>query len=123
MLETIIKGECDPETLAGLARGLLRRKLDILRLALEGKVTEHPRFCLRQLLAQYDFVNGQIDELDQEIARRTRDMNEAVRLLDTIPGVDEIAARALLAKDWYEDGAVSYCSALCIVGGLVSGKQ
>lgn len=98
MLEAIITGECDPETLAGLARGLLRRKLDALRLALEGKVTEHHRFCLRQLLAQHDFVNGQINELDQEIARRTRDMNEAVRLLDTIPGIDEIAARALLAE-------------------------
>lgn len=98
MLEAIIKGERDPETLAGLARGLLRRKLDALRLALEGKATEHHRFCLKQLLAQYDFVNGQIDELDQEIARRSADMEEATRLLDTIPGIDEIAARALLAE-------------------------
>ena len=32
MLEAIVKGECDPETLAGLARGLLRRKADALRL-------------------------------------------------------------------------------------------
>ena len=98
MLEAIIKGECDSETLAGLARGLLRRKLDALRLALDGKATPHHRFCLKQLLAQYDFVNGQIDELDQEIARRSADMQEAVRLLDTIPGIDQIAARALLAE-------------------------
>ena len=98
MLEAIIKGECDAETLAVLARGLPRRKLDALRLALDGKATPHHRFYLKQLLAQYDFVNGQIDELDQEIARRTADMEEAVRLLDTIPGIDEIAARALLAE-------------------------
>ena len=98
MLEAIIKGERDPGTLAGLARGLLRRKIDALRFALDGKVTQHHRFCLRQLLAQYDFVNGQIDELEQEIARRSAGMEEAVRLLDTIPGIDEIAARALLAE-------------------------
>ena len=98
MLEAIIAGERDSETLAGLARGLLRRKLDALRLALDGQATAHHRFCLKQLLAQYDFVNGQIDELDQEITRRTADMEEAVRLLDTIPGIDQIAARALLAE-------------------------
>jgi transposase len=98
MLEAIIKGEQDPEKLAGLARGLLRRKLDALRLALEGKVTEHHRFCLKQLLAQYDFVNGQIAELDQEIGRRSEPITDAVRRLDTIPGIDEIAARTLLAE-------------------------
>ncbi len=98
MLDAIIKGEYNSEKLAELARGLLRRKLDALRLALDGKATKHHRFCLKQLLAQYDFVNGQIDELDQEITRRTADMEEAVRLLDTIPGIDQIAARALLAE-------------------------
>jgi transposase len=98
MLEAIIRGERDPETLAGLARGLLRRKVDALRLALDGRITEHHGFCLKQLLAQYDFVNGQIDELEQEIARRSAGMQEAVRLLDTIPGIDQIAARALLAE-------------------------
>jgi transposase len=98
MLEAIVRGERDPETLAGLARGLLRRKLDALRLALDGKITEHHGFCLKQLLAQYDFVNSQIDELEQEIARRSAGMEDAVRLLDTIPGIDEIAARALLAE-------------------------
>ena len=98
MLEAIIGGERDARDTCRFGTGLLRRKLDALRLALDGKVTEHHRFCLKQLLAQYDFVNGQIDELDQEIARRTRDMDEAVRLLDTIPGIDEIAARALLAE-------------------------
>jgi transposase len=98
ILEAIIGGEREAEKLAGLSKGLLRRKLDTLRLALDGKVTEHHRFCLKQLLAQYDFVNGQIGELDQEIERRSEMMAEAVRRLDTIPGIDEIAARALLAE-------------------------
>jgi transposase len=98
MLDAIIQGEEDPEKLAGLARGLLRRKLDALRLALEGKITAHHRFCLKQLLAQYDFVNRQICELEEEITGRSGDMAEAVRQLDSIPGIDAIAARALLAE-------------------------
>jgi len=55
MLEASIAGEQDSDRLAGLARGLLRRKTDALRMALDGKMNEHHRFCLKQLLAQYDF--------------------------------------------------------------------
>jgi transposase len=98
MLEAIIQGEQDADKLADMSRGLLRRKLDALRLALEGDITEHHRFCLKQLLAQYDFINGQIRELDQEIERRSETMATEVRRLDSIPGIDEIAARALLAE-------------------------
>src|SRR5205085_11863630 len=98
MLEALIAGEQDPDRLAGLARGLLKRKTDALRLALDGKVNEHHRFCLKQLLAQYDFVNRQILELDEEIGRRSDSMGNAIGWLDTIPGVDVVAARALLAE-------------------------
>jgi transposase len=98
MLDALIAGEEDPERLAGLARGLLKRKIDALRLALDGKVNEHHRFCLKQLLAQYDFINRQILECDDEIARRSEFMKDAIAWLDSIPGVDAIAARALLAE-------------------------
>jgi transposase len=98
MLEALIAGEQDPDRLAGLARGLLKRKTDALRMALDGKVNEHHRFCLKQLLAQYDFINRQILELDEEIGRRSDSMGDAIGWLDTIPGVDVVAARALLAE-------------------------
>jgi hypothetical protein len=55
MLEAIIRGEQDCDKLANLARGLLKRKTEQLRAALEGKVTEYHRFSLKQLLAQFDF--------------------------------------------------------------------
>ena len=98
MLEALIAGEQDPDRLAGLARGLLKRKTDALRMALDGNVNEHHRFCLKQLLAQYDFINRQILELDEEIGRRSGSMVDAIGWLDTIPGVDVVAARALLAE-------------------------
>lgn len=98
MLEAMIAGEQDAEHLAGMARGLLKRKAEALRVALEGSVNDHHRFCLKQLLAQYDFLNQQILEFDEEIGRQTAGMAEAISLLDTIPGVDAVAARALVAE-------------------------
>ena len=98
MLEAMIAGEQDAEHLAGMARGLLKRKVESLRAALEGSVNDHHRFCLKQLLAQYDFLNKQIVEFDEEIGRQTAGMAEAISLLDTIPGVGAVAARALVAE-------------------------
>jgi transposase len=47
MLEALIAGITDPEPLAELARMRLRAKIPELRLALQGRVTEHHRFLLR----------------------------------------------------------------------------
>jgi transposase len=47
MLEALVAGEQDPEVLADLAQRKLRAKLPQLRLALQGKVTDHHRFLLR----------------------------------------------------------------------------
>src|SRR5262249_44785817 len=65
MLEAILRGEQDPEQLAELARGQLRRKVRELQLALEGRVTQHHRFCLWQLLEHLDFLDSKIGEVDQ----------------------------------------------------------
>jgi hypothetical protein len=46
MLEAMIQGEQNSDTLANLALGLLRKKLPELRRALDGRVTGHHRFCL-----------------------------------------------------------------------------
>src|SRR5438270_5142681 len=54
MLEALIAGETDPEELAHLARKRLREKIPALRLALQGRVTDHHRFLLRMHL---DHVN------------------------------------------------------------------
>ena len=50
MMEAIIAGEDNPERLADLAKQRLREKIPALRLALAGKVCEHHRFLLRELL-------------------------------------------------------------------------
>src|SRR6266581_2607142 len=67
MLEAMLSGVSDAETLADLARGRLRKKLPALREALEGCVEATHRLLLRQLLAQIDFLQGQIDSLSADI--------------------------------------------------------
>jgi transposase len=98
ILEALIAGETDPETLAGLARGTLRKKREALVEALRGSLQEHHRLLLRTLLGQVDHLNRAIDELNAEIRRRLAPYETAVMLLCSIAGVQRRVAEVVLAE-------------------------
>lgn len=98
MIQALIKGETDPVELAGLAQGRLRSKRPELERALEGHVSPHHRFLLRELMRQLLFLEGQISRLEKQIERNIRPFREAVEMLLTMPGVDHTAACALIAE-------------------------
>jgi transposase len=97
MLEALVGGEQDPEALAALARGRLRAKLPELWLALEGRVRPVHLVQLRLLLEHITFLESVLAELQQEIERLLVPFADAVALAQTIPGVAQTAAIALIA--------------------------
>jgi transposase len=98
MLEAIVRGETDPATLADLAKGTLRHKIPQLKLALEGKITDHHRFMLRQWLDMLDFVDRKIALLEQQIAEKSRPFETMVHTWMQVPGLRRINAYSLLAE-------------------------
>jgi transposase len=98
LLAALLGGEQDPVARADLARGRLRAKLPALRLALEGRVRPVHRGQRRVLLAHSAFLQGALAELQSEIERLLDPFTEAVALAQTLPGVGETAAVALIAE-------------------------
>lgn len=98
MLEAIISGEQDPDKLAEMARGTLRNKIPQLRLALQGQVTTHHRFMLRQWLDALDFADQKIAALDQQIAEQARPFEPTVQSWMQVPGLRRVNAFSLLAE-------------------------
>ena len=98
MLEALVEGQTSPEQMAELAKGQLRNKRQELVRALEGRVKPHHRFLLTELLCQIDSLEETIARFDQEIADYCRPFEEAVVLLDTIPGVARATAEAIVAE-------------------------
>jgi len=98
MLEALIEGHASPEQMAALAKGRLREKREDLVKALEGRVKPHHRFVLTELLCQIDSLDETIARFDQEIETYCRPFEEAVVLLDTIPGVARATAEAIVAE-------------------------
>jgi transposase len=98
MLAALVGGESEPATLAQLARGRLREKMPQLEQALAGQFGVHQRFMVAQQLAHIDFLDELIERVSAEIAERMRPFEEAVTLLDTIPGVGRRTAEVLVAE-------------------------
>ncbi len=98
MLEALLEGKTDPEVLADLAKGKLRKKLPELRKALHGRFSTHHRFLLEHILGHLDFLDGAIEKISEEVAQRTAPFDELIQLMDTIPGVDRKAAEGTIAE-------------------------
>ena len=98
MLEAILAGATDPEQLAELAKGRLRKKIPQLKQALSGRVREHHRFLLVEQLSHIDYLDEAIGRLSGEIAERLRPFQAEIERLDTIPGINRLIAEVLLAE-------------------------
>ncbi len=97
-LTAMLEPDYDPEALAAGATHGLQRKRQQLAEALTGRVGEHQRFLLRQILGHIEFIEQQIVALDAEVAMRTRPFEAAIVALDKIPGVGRRAAEEVLAE-------------------------
>ncbi|MGI8310931.1 IS110 family transposase [Saccharopolyspora hattusasensis] len=98
MVEALIAGERDPERLADLAKGVMRRKLDELAMACDGQFTsEHAEMC-RLHLAAYDHLTTSIAELDVLVERHAAPLAPLIARLITIPGIGKRTAEVIIAE-------------------------
>jgi transposase len=98
MLRALVAGVTDPQTLAELALGRLRKQIPKLRPALTGRVTEHHRFLLELLLDEVETVERFIDRMEARIAAVLSPFVPALQRLQTIPGVSQRTAEVLVAE-------------------------
>ncbi len=98
MLEALVQGTTDPEVLAELARGALRKKLPALRAALAGRFRGHHAFLVSQLLAHLDYLDEAISTVTSRIEELTGPYREIQTRLDVIPGVNRRTTEVILAE-------------------------
>lgn len=98
MIAALTAGETDPDPLADLARGSLRRKKPQLRRALEGRVTDHHRFLLRALMRQEEHLEGLIASYEARIAEVMAPFAQATARLRGVPGIGARAAEVIVAE-------------------------
>ena len=98
MIEALVDGKADPVALAELAKGKLKKKLPDLQKALTGRFRSHHAFLVSRILAHLDYLEDEIEAFSQKIGEAIAPFDEAVALLNTIPGVNRRTAEVLIAE-------------------------
>jgi len=98
MLRALVAGERDPDVLAELARGVLRKKIPLLRQALYGRFTDHHALLVRLAMGHLEQLEAMIATLDAEVDRVIAPFAEARDRLDTITGVGKRTAECIIAE-------------------------
>jgi transposase len=100
MLKAVADGETDPAALAALAHERLRATPEQLCDALGACADLKPvyRRLLKMALEQLQFLEQQIDQLDQELASLLRQHQDAVQRLAEVPGLGVDSAQQIIAE-------------------------
>ena len=98
MLKALLQGQLNPQQMAQLARGKLRRKLQELADALTGLLREPYRFLLQLQLQRLERVNQDLDQLDKELKPRLAPYQEQLDRLCQIPGINQDTAAVIIAE-------------------------
>ncbi len=128
MVAGLIDGKSISELL-DMARGALKLKREDLQAALDGDLTKRHIFVLKHLQEHIDILEQNLAELDAYILGAMTPYQWAHRLLQTIPGIDQIASALILIEigdDMARFGApdrLAAWAALCPGNNESAGKR
>jgi transposase len=97
MVSALIEGK-PIEHMLGLARGKLKQKRDELSASLQGDLSARHLFVLGHIHAHIETLQRELTEIDRFVLAAMQPYAWAHQLLQTIPGIDEIAAALILIE-------------------------
>ena len=103
MLRAVAGGQTDTEKISDLGRPSMKWKKPELKRAVSGRLTQAQRRILTQMVDEYEQIEVAIRRVEQKIGQEvdnTQDpfVSEAVRLLDSIPGIAETEAQIIVSE-------------------------
>jgi len=97
MVSALIAGQ-PIEQMLGLARGKLKQKREELGASLDGDLSARHLFVLGHIQAHIETLQRELAEIDSYMLNALQPYAWAHELLQTIPGIDEIAAALILIE-------------------------
>jgi transposase len=133
VLDALMNPDATPEQIAGLAVRQAQKKIPLLRKALEGhRMTDHHRTLIRHSMEHLAFLEEEIAELDKEISEHVRAhaaLSKATELAQSVNGIKETAAAAIIAEtgadmaQFPDGGKLSSWIGTCPGNNITGGKR
>lgn len=100
MINVLIGGEeIEVEQIAEFSKCRLRQRIPELTEALRGhQMNDHNRWLIKQSVDHAVLLDGQMEELEERIAKQVEPWQRQYELLQTIPGIKEMTAASILAE-------------------------
>lgn len=132
MLDALLQNKAQPAEIAQFAKRGAKKKIPEIIRALEGhRMSDHHRRMIRYSLQHMKFLEEQMAELDQDIAAKIHEagLDEACRLIQTVPGIQDRSAANILAetganmKQFPTEGDLSSWAGICPGNNRSAGKN
>ena len=103
LLEKIIEGkeighEDLIEVTAGRGKASLREKIPQIKEGLKGTTREHHRKMIKLIYEHLKYLEKEQEEIDKMIDEACEKYKKEIDLLDSIPGINEESAKAIIAE-------------------------
>ncbi len=98
IIDALLAKKLSLDQIADLALGTLRKKIPLIRRAIEGSFSPSTELVLQQLLGLSDIVDQKVVDLDQQIAVLMKANAPEQALANTIPGLRDTSSAAILAE-------------------------
>ena len=116
-------GRVEPHKVQDLLKKRLKVKQDEVALALAGYLSRPQQRLLTMELEQLQSMEEHLRIIEEEIQVQLQQFKKQVELLDGIPGIDMVAAAAILGEIGTELGAFPSVQHLCSWAGLAPGNH
>jgi transposase len=114
----------DPKVdVADLAKGHLRKKIPLIRRAIDGSFTPSTKLVLRQLLDFVDRSTEQMRAIDDEIRELMRPWGSEQNLVMTIPALKDTSSAAVIAESGTDMSLFPSSKHLTAWAGLAPGSE
>jgi len=124
LLQAMLDGVVlDDAAIENMTFGTLRHRVPELARALKDPITPCTAVILRQMLRRLDDINKDIADLESEIRKLLQPLADDVARLEQIPGIDEIAAAAIVAETGTDMSVFPSAKHLASWGGLSPGSE
>jgi len=111
------------EDIAKCAKGSLRSKVQELQTSLEGFFEEHHRFQLKGILVIIESLEREIQSITARLTQLMEPHEEVLNRLDALPGINMVAAQAVLSRIGITLEEFPTEAAFCSWSGLCPGNN
>lgn len=117
------KGALEERDVVECLKGTLRGKVSEVRLAVAGKLSEHDRIFLTDLVKVKENCDREIEDVEQRITGYSEKYEPAMQALETIPAVQRRASAIIISELGVDLSMFQSAGHLCKWAGLCPGDN